>query len=362
MNDQTVVLVTGVSGYWGRRLAADLLEEPEIRVVGVDTVPPAEKVPGLDFVQADLRNPLLAELLQEEQIRVCCHLKIVRPDEQEPGSSDLRSAANVVGTMNVLAACAEAGVTQVVLKSSMLLYGAHADNSAFLPETSPLRSSPRDGVLRDLLEVEGYADAFRAQHEHMSVAVLRFAHIVGPAANTPMTRFLKLPAPPVLLGFDPLLQLVHEADVVAALIHALTHPTDGAYNVAADDRVPLTRVLRLVNRRPLPIFHPLAYRAAKLLRGAVAAYTRWTPIEWDYLRYSCTGDLSRMHRELQFEPRYTAVEALADMVDRQRTAAHGYGREHLSYDEQRLRDTLERRRQAKQQADGRNSDAAAGDT
>ena len=56
----------------------------------------------------------------------------------------------------------------------------------------------------------------------MTVTTLRFANIIGPTANTPMTRFLSTPATPRLLGFDPMLQVIHEDDVIGALAHAVT--------------------------------------------------------------------------------------------------------------------------------------------
>ena len=56
--DQTV-LITGVGGYWGAHVAARLLTLPAVHVIGIDTAPPKEPIKGLDFIQADVRNPLV---------------------------------------------------------------------------------------------------------------------------------------------------------------------------------------------------------------------------------------------------------------------------------------------------------------
>ena len=57
-----VVVITGVASYWGARVAARLANEAGYRVIGLDREPPADEVEDLDFVQADVRNPLLVDL------------------------------------------------------------------------------------------------------------------------------------------------------------------------------------------------------------------------------------------------------------------------------------------------------------
>jgi UDP-glucose 4-epimerase len=300
-----VVLVSGVSHYWGGRLAARLAAEPQLEVMGLDASAPAEEIDGLEFVRADIHSQQLSELLRSTRVSVVCHLKFREDDEGGSSTSD----RNVSGAMNVLSACAEAGVERVVLKSSTAVYGAHPDNSAFLTEETPLRGSRSRVWLRDLLDIEAHCEKFRGQNPQTAVSLLRFANIVGPTAVTPMTRFLGRPVPMILLGFDPMMQLVHEDDVVEALAHAVMNDTAGAFNVAAGGAMPLSRLLRLARKVPLPVFHLLAYMGLKGRRARRQA--RRVPIEWDYLRYPWLGDLSRMREEMGFQPRYEAAEALA---------------------------------------------------
>ena len=66
---------------------------------------------------------------------------------------------NVMGTAKLLAACGEAGVRKVVLKSSTAVYGARRGNPAFLKEDWPLRGSRRYGYTRDMLEIEAFLAA-----------------------------------------------------------------------------------------------------------------------------------------------------------------------------------------------------------
>ena len=73
--------------------------------------------------------------------------------------------------------------------------------------------------MRDLIEIEAFCNGFRGQYPDITLTILRFPSIVGPTADTPMTRFLRSQLTPSLMGFDPLMQLIHEDDVVEALWH-----------------------------------------------------------------------------------------------------------------------------------------------
>ncbi|UCG25144.1 MAG: NAD-dependent epimerase/dehydratase family protein [Chloroflexota bacterium] len=344
MADETVVAVTGVGSYWGGRLASRLLQEAAVKVIGLDMRAPAVEIPGLDFIQADVRSPLLGELLRGEEVGALCHLDFLGLTER----SEATFEHNVMGAMKVLGACAEAGVGRIVVRSSTAVYGAHPDNSAFLTEETELRGSHRYGYTHDQLEIEAFCNGFRGQWPDVALTVLRFANIIGPGADTPMTQFLKLQSPPKLLGFDPLLQLVHEDDVVEALAFATLNRASGIFNIAADDVMPLSRIFRLVRRVPLPVYHPVAYRGLNLLQGTSLQPLRYVPIEWNYLRYSWVADLSRMRKEFGFAPVYTAAEALREFAGQRQREEGSDEKERQAYDEQSLRDLIDRRQRIRE--------------
>ncbi|MGD8584051.1 MAG: NAD-dependent epimerase/dehydratase family protein [Chloroflexota bacterium] len=346
MADETVFLVTGVSNYWGARLAGRLLQEVGLRVIGIDAVAPKEEIPGLDFILVDSRNPLLAELLRSESVAALCHLDFTASAEID----DQVSQHNLSAAMNVLDACAEAGVQRVVVKSSTAVYGARPDNSAFLDEQSALRGSGDYGYTRDLLKIEAYCNGYCGQWPGVGLTVLRLANIIGARANTPMTQFLSLPTPPILLGFDPMMQLLHEDDAVEALAYAMLRDRPGVFNVAAEDAMPLSRILRLAHRVPLPIFHVFAYPGMKALKEIGLAAGRVVPVEWDYLRYSLVADLSRMREELVFSPIYTAAESLREFAS-QRAADDDNGPK-MTGDEAWLRAIIDRRQRENERRAG----------
>jgi UDP-glucose 4-epimerase len=344
MSDKQTVLITGAAGYWGSRVATRLMAEPGLAILGLDAEHPAEEIQGLDLIRADIRNPLLAKLLKAEQVDVVCHLALSGTRRLSETAFDL----NVMGTTKVLGACAAAGVRKVVLKSSMAVYGARLTNSSFLTEEHPLQGSRRYGYIRDLVEVEVLCNGFRRGEPDIVLTVLRFPSIVGPTAHTRMTRFLKEPWAPSLLGFDPMMQIIHEDDVVEALVHAIGHDRPGVFNVAAEGVLPLSRIRGLAGKPPVAVFHPFAYWGARLLGGPGSRLARCLPMEPDYIRYPWVGDLARMRREFGFKPRYTAEETLREFAQRFRLEHYRLGMTSRIRAEEQLHDILEQRRRTRE--------------
>ncbi|MBE2197910.1 MAG: SDR family oxidoreductase [Anaerolinea sp.] len=344
MKTNQVVLVTGVADYWGARVANRLLHEEGVRVLGVDTAVP-DKIPdGLDFIQADVRNPLLTDLLRAEQVDTVCHLAFTDSRRRSEQNFDL----NVMGTIKVFGACADAGVRKVVHRSSTAVYGANPINPAFLTESHPLHGSRRYGNTRDMVEIEEFCDGFRQQAPDILLTTLRFANIVGHTAKTALNTLLQGRVAPMLLGFDPMMQIIHEDDVVEALVYAIVQDVPGIFNVAAEGLMPFSRILTMTGTIPVPLLHPLAYWGANALWGTRLNPARYIPVDLDYLRYRWVADTTKMQTDMGFCPQYTAEEALREFVGRKRRQPYEESVDALTYDEARLRDTLERRRRQKE--------------
>ncbi len=342
MTNQRNVLISGVAGYWGGRLAAYLLEHQaaDLHVIGLDANPPETELRGLDFVQADLHNAVLVDLLKAEKLDSVCHLQFT--EHTRPSEADFE--ANVMGAMKFLGACAEAGVRKVVVKSSTMVYGAQPTNSLYLREDHPQHAAKTYGYLRDMVELEAFCNGLQRQVPDLVLTVLRFAHIVGPKVSTPMTRFLREDDSLTLLGFDPMMQIVHERDTVAALAHAVLHDAPGAFNVGAAPAMPLWKLMGLAGKLPLPVLHPLAYLSVTALGP------RYAPLDLDYLRYPCVGDLHKMNTELGFTPQYSAEETLREFASQHRLRRYIPEALTRQQEEERLRETIERRQRAREQA------------
>lgn len=342
------ILITGIGGYWGSRVAQKLVEYPQYQVLGLDTVAPKEPIPGLDFIQADIRNPLLVELFKSEQVDCVYHLAFkesVRP-------SEFAFENNVMGTMKVFGACAEAGVKKIVFKSSTAVYGALPKNPAFLTEQNSLNGSRSYGTTRDLVEIEAFCNGFRRQSPHVQLTILRFANILGPTVDTPLARYLTAPLSPSLLGFDPMMQLIHEDDVTDALVLAGTKNNSGVFNVAAEDLLPLTKLMGLVGQRRIPVFHLFAYWGYSMMGGRGLRVSRHVPIELDYIRYRWVGDLERMRDVLNFSPAFSAEETLRQFADQRRITSYVPDAISRTYDVDRMRKLIEHRHRRETQIDG----------
>jgi UDP-glucose 4-epimerase len=283
------------------------------------------------------------DLLQSENVHTVCHLVFTESTRPSEAAFDI----NVMGMMKLLGACAEAGVRKVVLKSSMAVYGALPQNPAFLAEEFPIQGGRKYGYVRDLVEIESFCNGFRRQIPEMILTILRFSSIIGTQCDTPLTRFLKQPLAPTLLGFDPQMQVIHEKDVVEALVYSVLHDVPGVFNVAADGNLPLSKIMALAAKRNIPVFHLFAYWGLGIASGTGVKTGAYFPIGLDYLRFPWVGDLAHMHNELGFVPQYTAEEALREFAGEQRLRGYMPEAAVLAYDEERLRDTLERRRRTR---------------
>jgi len=248
------VLITGVSRFWGCQLAKGLEAEPSIeRIVAVDTATPPIELSRTDFVRADIRHGLIGKLLHAIDIDTVVHAGLI-VDPRRAGARQVHET-NVIGTMNLLAACSASGsaVRKLVVKSSTAVYGAEAEDPSIWSEEMVRRAPARDGFTRDLDEVEGYVRDFSLRKPDAVTTVLRFANVLGPTHGTPFSRLFDLAAIPTVLGFDPRLQFVHEADAVATLKHAVLHERPGTFNVAGSGVVILSQAISMMGKANLPV-------------------------------------------------------------------------------------------------------------
>lgn len=343
---ERTVLITGVAGYWGGRLATRLLAQPHLRILGIDRRAPERLLPGLDFIKADVRNPLLVELLRAEQVETVVHL--AWRERQWRKEEDFES--NVIGAMQLIGACADAGVRQVVLKSTMAVYGAAPENPLYMPEDSPLAARSHYGYVRDALEVEKFVQEFAAEYPEVRLAVLRLPNVIGPDVDAPFTRLLRLPAIPELLGFDPLLQVIDADDAVAALAQAVWAQAGGVFNVAASGVLSLCQLAGMLGRPLLPVLHLCVTWGWPLLTSLPAGRKAlaWFPIEPDYLRYPWTGDARRMREILGFEPQHSARQAVERYVQALRIRPFQDPAELRRFADDRLDDVITSRRGVRQ--------------
>jgi UDP-glucose 4-epimerase len=308
------VLITGVSRFLGLRLAKRLEEDDDVElVVGVDLREPPLPIQKLDFVRVDIRNPLIARVLETTKVDTIVQTNIASSPGRLGGRSQMKEN-NVIGTMQLFAAAQRADrVERVVMKSSTAVYGSGAGEPSLLPEGHAARQVDLSGYGKDCAEAEQYARDYGRRRPDVELVILRTQNVVGPTVKTSMTDYLSLPVMPTALGFDPRLQFLHEQDAVEALYVASKSDATGIYNIAGDGVVYLSQAIRQLQHLELPILLPAAQTAANLLR-------RFGLIDFptDQLKLMLFGrvvDTRRARERLGFEPRFSTLETLQDFRD-----------------------------------------------
>lgn len=305
------VLVTGVSGPLGARVAARLAADPSVdHVIGLDSRRPPEPLAArITYVEADLRRSDLQRILKVAAPHVVVHQDIVQ--FPEPGrSARALHDLNVIGTLQLLAACDHLPQLQaVVVRGSAAIYGSAPDAPAFFTEDLARRGVPTTRFQRDVAELERLVEAFARRHPTVVCCVLRMQPIIGRGLTSPIMKLFEAPVVPTFLGFDPRLQFLLDEDAIGAIAAAVDRPVRGAVNVAGDGTVSLARSLRRLGKRALPIAGPLYGPAV----GALARAGLVPALQDDVIRYLRNGrgvDTTRMKRELRFVPTHTTSEAI----------------------------------------------------
>ncbi|GAA4349358.1 NAD-dependent epimerase/dehydratase family protein [Angustibacter luteus] len=313
-----VVLVTGVSRYLGGRFARLLTDHPGIdRVIGVDVVPPPHSIGDAEFVRADIRNPIIAKVIAQAGVDTVAHLNVIATPVSAGGRVSMKEI-NVIGTMQLLAACQKApSVQRLVVKSSAAVYGSSPRDPAMFSEDMGPKALPRAGFGKDSVEVEGYVRGFSRRRADVEVSVLRFANIIGPGISTTMTDYFSLPVVPTVLGFDARLQFVHEDDALDALAVATVRPEGaGLVNVAGDGVITVSQAARLAGRVTVPVPMQATGWVGQVVRRSRLA--DFSPEQMNQLAHGRGLDTTRMREVLGFEPRHTTLEAFQSFVDARR--------------------------------------------
>jgi UDP-glucose 4-epimerase len=305
--------VTGGASFLGGRLLRRLAATHGAdRLLAIDIAEPPPAV-GVRHHFLDLTEPAadqrLLETLREEEVETVVHLAfLTNPRRDTSYAHELES----IGTLSVLAAAAAAGVRHVVMRSFTLVYGAAGENPSFLVEERPLPGGAALAWLRDKREAEGHASAFAKRYPATTVTVLRLAPLLGPGVRTFYTRVFDHRVVPCLLGYDPLLQLLHPDDALDAFDAALARRVGGVFNVVPRAAIPLVAALHLADKVPFPVAHPAAHAASDVLWSLGLGEAPGGFVA--FARYPCIADGGKAKRELGFEARHSSRDALLSYV------------------------------------------------
>ncbi len=313
-----VVAVTGAASFLGSNVVGVLEEDPEIaRIVAIDIRPPATAGRKTRYYEVDFTQPTaearLSEILAAEKVSTLAHLGFLSaPTHAVALAHELES----VGTRHVMVAARHARVRKIVCWSQTMLYGADPSNPNFLSESHPLRAPESEPFFADKIAAEREALRFAERAPGAVVTILRTAPLLGPTVSNVVTRYLARRVVPTMMGFDPLVQFLHEVDGIAAFKLAIDRDVPGTFNVVADGVLPLSTVIKLAGRIATPIPHPIAETLTSMLWLAQLADAPATFLR--YLRFLCVADGAKARERMGFVPAYTTREAVLDFTNAQR--------------------------------------------
>ncbi len=309
------VAITGASGYIAGRLISQLRESGSVSyILATDIRPPnirlSRKVKFELWDVAESRP----DIFSSHRIDTVIHLAyILNPARR--GTQARR--VNVAGTNNVLRACREAGVKHVVYLSSTSVYGAHADNPAFLTETDPVRPVEGFQYSQDKVAAESSLLEFAARNPEAVVTILRACPVMGPNANNFIANAFRKPILPAIGSADPTMQFLHEDDMVLALAKCLKLRPRGVYNAAGDGTIRWSEMVSLMERPlvrlPAPIWYFLTSAAWRLrIQNDSPA------CGLEFIRYRWTASAEKLKAELGIEFRHTSRSAWQSHARRNR--------------------------------------------
>ncbi|MCG8555639.1 MAG: NAD-dependent epimerase/dehydratase family protein [Proteobacteria bacterium] len=296
------VLITGICGRIGQLLARKLHRAGP--VVGIDRRRFEDRPSDVAHHRLDLRRKRTRDVFRSGGIRAVVHLGTLH---NVRASNRSHHSFNVAGFQKLVEHMAEYRVPKLVVLSSARLYGPRPDNPQFLTEEAPLLGAQEFSEIRDLVEVDILSQSFFWKHPETETVILRPCHILG-RINNAASNYLRLPRPWTLLGFDPMVQVVHERDVADAIELALRPGLRGIFNLRGPAELPLGRVLRILDKRPVSL--PASVAAPLLDRLWSHRLSHYPRPELDHLRYVCMVDDARARRVLGYRARRSLEETV----------------------------------------------------
>ena len=315
------VLITGAGGYLGSQLVTALAagRAKVSRVVAADVreTPAERRLPGVEYVSADVRSPALIRLFDQYKVDTVVHLaSIVTPGPES--NRDIEYSVDVKGTENVLVACLITGVKKIIVSSSGAAYGYHPDNPAWITEDWPLRGNAAFAYAHHKRLVEEMLARWRVEHPELQQVVFRIGTILGETVRNQITALFEKPRLLAIKGSDSPFVFIWDQDVVGCLLRAIETDQAGIYNVAGDGVLTIHEIAAKLGKRCLVLPPGLLRLALRVLKAL--GLTQYGPEQLDFLRYRPVLDNTRLKAEFGYVPRLTSAQVF-DLY----LKSHGHG-------------------------------------
>jgi UDP-glucose 4-epimerase len=297
------VLVTGGAGFIGSHIV-DLLVEKGCTVSIADNLSTgrSENInPGAKFYNIDVRDPGLKEIVAREKPTAIIHLAAqvdVQCSLQDPHND---AEINILGTVNLLDACAGSGIGKVIYASSAAVYGS----PVYMPVDERHPVAPQSPYGLSKYTAEQYLRLYRDMHG-ISFTVLRFANVYGPRQDATgeggvvaifIDKLAKEVKPAIFGDGEQTRDFIYVKDVAAASMAALQRGDGGTYNVSTGKGLTVNYL----------------YQALKALSGSTMEPLYQAPRPGDIIHSTLSN--ARACVSLDWRPRYILMEGLRETVD-----------------------------------------------
>jgi UDP-glucose 4-epimerase len=309
------VVVTGASSFLGGSILK-IIERHNAnrRLIAIDRDPPAFPLFHAEHHEVDLADSR-AERLLTELLKTCGPATTIvhtalpwEPVRREGYAHQLM----ISGSLALLRAAKRNKIRKTILASTTDVYGAQATNPNYLPEEAPLKGGKQSYYLNARIEVEDMFSKYERTVANSIVTILRACTILGSSISNFKTNFLQQPVVTTVLGFDPLIQFVHESDLLRAFLMVIERDASGIFNIVGDGVMPLSRAIRMAKRSTVPVPEPLLHVFADMAWNLDMGYAPSKHVA--FLKYPCVADGEKARQELGFVPVYTSQEALLTFI------------------------------------------------
>ncbi len=313
MNDsyrkRNSVLITGAGGYIGRLLVEALAgDQPGLKsVVAADVreIPPDERHAGVTYITADIRSPDLSDIFRRFFIDTVVHLATIVTPGRKP-DREFEYSVDVLGTENVLKACLEAGVKQLIVTSSGAAYGYFPDNPEWLGENDILRGNTEFAYSHHKRLVEEMLALCRREHPELKQLVLRPGVVLGAATDNQITALFEKPFIMGLMGAASPFVFIWDQDVVGCILKGIFDEATGIFNLSGDGTLTMKEIAGLLGRPyvalPVSLVRSVLWVLKKL------GMTQYGPEQVNFLRYRPVLSNRRLKQEFGYVPKKTTRE------------------------------------------------------
>ena len=306
------LLVTGGSGSLAQVVVKKIAKtSPQTSIITVDPRPKPrsfQKLKNVTHYQTKYSRTSLEEIFSTHAFDSVIHLTRFSHLNINPFfKAEKKLDLDILKTGQFLSLCSKKKIKQAILLSTFHVYGALPENPIFIDEEQPLQASVQFSELREVVEIDHAFSSWAWKHQNtINTQVLRPCHIVGQRMHNTISFYLKSYLAPVLMDFNPMIQMIHEEDMSSVMIACLMQPHTDIYNIAGNEVMSLKKIKETIHNKKsiqMPSFF-LEWTTDKLPLFSLPKYLV------NFIKYSSIIDTSKFKKHFpnfNFEYNFEAI-------------------------------------------------------